>query len=76
MCSVKASHAKDPRFDSRRPHNCRDWWQSPATLLLGGQGYGMVRGVNSLVTLLVSSIHTDVDFMSGLSYTAGNVVPP
>ena len=31
---------------------------------------------SSLVTLLVSWIHTDVDFKSRLSYTAGNVEPP
>ena len=29
---------------------------------------------SSLVTLLMSWIHTDVDFKSGLSYIAGNVM--
>ena len=26
MCSVTASHAKHPVFDSSRLHNCQDWW--------------------------------------------------
>ena len=56
------------------PYNRQDWWHSPVTLLLGGiQGYGLVRGF-SLITLLVSWIHTDVDFKSGLCCTAANVV--
>ena len=74
MCNVTASHAKDPGFDYHRPYNRQDWWHSPVTLLLGGiQGYGLVRGF-SLITLLVSWIHTDVDFKSGLCCTAANVV--
>ena len=75
MCSVTALHAKHPGFDSRCPHNRQDWWHSPVTLLLGDKDMEWLEE-SSLVTLLVSWIHTDVDFKSGLSYTAGNVVPP
>ena len=75
MCSVTASHARHPGLDSRRPHNCWDWLHSPVTLLLGDRDMEWLEE-SSLVTLPVSLIHTDVDFMSGLSYTAGNVIPP
>ena len=27
---VTASHAKDPGFNSCRPHNHQDWWFSPS----------------------------------------------
>ena len=70
MCSVTASHAKHPGFDSRCPHNRRDWWHSPVTLLLGDKDMEWLEE-SSLVTLLVSWIHIDDDFKSGLSYTAG-----
>ena len=32
MCSVTASHAKDPGFDSRRLPNRLEWWLSPGTM--------------------------------------------
>ena len=75
MCSVTASHARHPEFDSRHPHNRRDWWHSPVTLLLRDKDMEWLEK-SSLVTLLVSWIHIDVDFKSGLCYTAGNVVLP
>ena len=40
MCSVTTIHAQHPGFDSRRLHNCRDWWLSPVTLLLGDKNMG------------------------------------
>ena len=61
MCSVTASHAKHPGFNSRCPHNRRDWWHSPVTLLLGDKDMEWLEK-SSLVTLLVSWIHIDVDF--------------
>ena len=75
MCSVTASHAKHPEFDSPCPYNCWDWLHSPVTLLLGDKDMEWLEQ-SSLVTLLVSWIHIDIDFKSGLCYTAGNVVPP
>ena len=75
MCSVTASHARHPGFDSCGPHNRGDWWHSPVTLLLGDKDMEWFEK-SSLVALLVSWIHIDVEFKSGLCYTAGNVVPP
>ena len=70
MCSVTASHAKHPGFDSRCPHNRRDWWHSPVTLLLGDKDMEWLEK-SSLNALLVSWIHIDVDFKPGLCYIAG-----
>ena len=75
MCSVTASHAKHPGFDSRLPQNRRDRCSSPATLLLGDKDMDWLPE-SSLITLLVSWIDTDVDFKLGLGYTARNVVLP
>ena len=61
MCSVTTSHARHPGFDSRHPHNRRDWWHSLVTLLLGDKDMEWLEEF-SLVTLLVSWIYTDVDF--------------
>ena len=75
MCSVIASHSNDLRFNSCRPLNHWDWWHSPVTLLLGDKDMEWLEESN-LVTLIVNWIHTDVDFKSGLCYSAGNMVPP
>ena len=43
LCSVPASHAKDPGLI---PHNRQDWWHSPVTLLLRDKDMEcIVRGV-------------------------------
>ena len=42
-CVVSQLHmliAQHPWFDSRRQHNCQDWWLSPVTLLLGDKDMG------------------------------------
>ena len=70
MCSVTALHAKHPGSDSRCPHNRWDWWHSPLALLLGDKDIEWLEN-SSLITLLVSWIHINVDFKSGLCYTAG-----
>ena len=61
MCSVTASHAKDPGFDSRRLPNRLKWWLSPVTMQWLEK--------SSLVTLLVNWIQTEVDFNSGHYFT-------
>ena len=40
MCSVTASHAQHPEFDSCRLTNREDWWLSLVTLLLGDKDMG------------------------------------
>ena len=51
-------------------NNRQDWWHSPVTLLLGDKDIEWLEK-SSLNALLVSLIHIDVDFKSGLCYTAG-----